>query len=413
MRALIIIDLCFAVTFLLCYAFQMAYLFIPLSEKRKRYPSAPPHKIAVLVAAKDEETVIGELIKSISEAKYPKEFLKVFVCADNCSDKTAEIAKEAGACVYERTDSERVGKGYVIDFLLSRIDGDFGKDFFDAFVVFDADNTVDGEYFTEVNKAFSAGYDVVTCYRNSKNYGDNWLSAGSGLWFIRESRYLNGSRMRIGACPQVSGTGFLFSNLLKNELGGWPYHTLTEDYEFTCDSVIKGRRFAYCEDAVFYDEQTSSLRQSFNQRLRWCKGGIQSFKKYGKGLFKALNSKNFGAAYDMLMSVAPAYIISVLATVINLTFALWMIAFGDYSVIEAFAPALTMAVGAYLVLLPHSIVPTITEWHRIKAKNYKKILYMFTFPIYMMTFIPACIVALFKKNVEWKKIDHGNKKDRK
>jgi cellulose synthase/poly-beta-1,6-N-acetylglucosamine synthase-like glycosyltransferase len=309
-------------------------------------------------------------------------------------------------------DSEKTGKGYVIDFLLDRIDEDFGKDSFDAFVVFDADNTVDEEYFTEVNKAFSSGYDVVTCYRNSKNYADNWLTAGSGLWFIRESRYLNGSRMRIGACPQVSGTGFLFSNSLKNELGGWPYHTLTEDYEFTCDSVIKGRKFAYCEDAVFYDEQTSSLRQSFNQRLRWCKGGIQSFKKYGKGLFKTLFSGNFVAAYDMLMSVAPAYIISVLATLLNLGFAPWMIAFGDISVLEAFAPALAMTVGAYLVLLPHSIVPTVTEWHRIKAKNYQKIIYMFTFPLYMVTFIPACIVALFKKNVAWKKIDHGNKKDR-
>ena len=154
MRALITIDLCFAVTFLICYAFQMAYLLIPLLKKRKRYPSAPPHKIAVLVAAKDEERVIGELIKSIFSARYPEEFLKVFVCADNCSDKTAKIAREAGACVYERTDNKRVGKGYVLDFLLGRIDREYGKDFFDAFVVFDADNTVDGEYFTEVNKAF-------------------------------------------------------------------------------------------------------------------------------------------------------------------------------------------------------------------------------------------------------------------
>ena len=412
MVALIIINATLALIFACCYSFQMAYLIIPLVKKLKKHPDAEPSRIAVLIAAKNEEAVIGDLIASIKDADYPEELIEIFVCADNCTDRTAEAAREHGACVYERSNREQIGKGYVLDFLLKRIDRDFGEDAFDAFVVFDADNLVDPQYFTEVNRVFAAGYDVVTCYRNSKNYGDNWLSAGSGLWFIRESRYLNGSRMRIGACPQVSGTGFLFSNSLKKELGGWPYHTMTEDYEFTCDSVIRGRKFAYCEDAVFYDEQTSSFSQSFNQRLRWCKGGIQSFRKYGKELLPALFSKNFVAAYDMLMSVAPAYAIAVLTTTVNMIFIFWLTAFGGVSLLEAITPMLIMIAAVYIVVFINALVPTLSEWKRIKAKNYKKILYMFTFPVYMVTFIPACIVALCKKNVVWKKIDHGNKKNR-
>ena len=408
MQALNVINIVFAVLFVMCYAFQMAYLVIPFIIKAKKYPDAAPHKFAILIAAKDEEAVIGDLIESIGEQNYPAECVSIFVIADNCTDSTARIARELGAYVYERENKDEIGKGYVLDFALKNIDADFGEDAFDAFVVFDADNLLDKNFLSEVNKTFSAGYDVVTCYRNAKNYGESWLSAGSGLWFIRDSRYLNGSRMRIGACPQVSGTGFLFSNSVKKENGGWPFHTLTEDYEFTCASVVAGKRFGYCESAIFYDEQTPSFSQSFNQRLRWCKGGIQSFVKHWRGLLRSLFSKKIVAAYDMLMSVAPAYIISIAVTVVNLIFSVVLIALGEDPV-SVVMPLVRMLIGAYLILLLHSAVPTFSEWRRINAKWYKKILYMFTFPLYMITFIPACFVALFKKNVKWKKIDHGKK----
>ncbi|HBV51616.1 MAG TPA: N-acetylglucosaminyltransferase, partial [Clostridiales bacterium] len=100
------------------------------------------------------------------------------VVADNCTDGTAEAALAQGAHVYRRFHNTRIGKGYALDFLIQNIYGDFGKQYFDGFFVFDADNLLAENYITEMNKIFSEGFRIVTSYRNSKNYGDNWISAG-------------------------------------------------------------------------------------------------------------------------------------------------------------------------------------------------------------------------------------------
>lgn len=122
-----------------------------------------------------------------------KVWLTVFVMADNCTDATADIARREGAVVYTRFNREKVGKGYALEQLLLHIEEDYPK-VYDGFFVFDADNVLDCRFVEEMNRTFSDGYEVVTSYRNSKNYGDNWISAGYALWFIRESRYLNNSR---------------------------------------------------------------------------------------------------------------------------------------------------------------------------------------------------------------------------
>ncbi len=405
MQVINIVNVIFAALFVLCYAFQIVYVFVPIVKRMPKHKKSELHKYAVMICARNEEDVIGDLVSSIRSQDYPSDLIDIVLVADNCTDRTAEIGRELGLTVYERFNDEHIGKGYALNYGLSCLDNDFGEDFYDAFIVFDADNILTENFVTEINKTFSDGYEVVTCYRNAKNYGDSWLSAGSGLWFIRESKYLNGSRMRIGACPQVSGTGFLFSNSIKKENGGWPFHTMTEDYEFTCDSVLKGKKFGYCEEARFYDEQVSSFGQAWNQRLRWCKGGIQSFVKYWKGLLKGLFSKNFVACYDLAMSIAPAYFISIAVCLFNFVGAAVLIATG-YDVLKALTPMIVMLIGAYLLLLTQSFAATLSEWKHIRATAFKKILYMFTFPVYILSFIPCAFVATFKRNVRWTPIKH-------
>ena len=394
-----------AILFAICYSFQIAYLFIPYLKKPREHKPTVMHKIAVLVCARNEEEVIDDLFRGIAQQDYPAELIDIVLVADNCTDRTAERARALGARVYERFDQEKIGKGYALDYGLSHLCADLGEDYYDAFIVFDADNVPEKNFITEINKTFSDGYQVVTSYRSSKNYGDSWLSAGSGLWFLRESQCLNASRALIGACPQVSGTGFLFSNDVRKENGGWPYHTLAEDCEFTCDSVVKGKRFGYCPNAVFYDEQVVDFKGAWTQRIRWCKGGIQCFGKYRKALFKGLFSKNFLASYDMLMSLAPAYLLSMLASIVNVVGFLVLLISGE-GFLTAIAPVAILIAAIYVFVTLHSIITTLTEWKRIKAKNSDKIKYMFTFAFYLMSFVPIAFVALFKKKVSWQSIKH-------
>ena len=213
--------------FFICYAYQFLYIPLVLVKKQRPLPCPPsPHRYAVLIAARNETAVIGGLLDSLRQQTYNPALLTVFVVADNCTDDTADIARRRGAVVYERFNHINVGKGYALDFLTQHIKADY-PDGFDGYFVFDADNVLSPDYIERMNAVFSGGYEIVTSYRNSKNYADNWISAGYALWFLRESRYLNGARMRLGTSAAVGGTGFLFSQRILDKTNGWQFYLLT------------------------------------------------------------------------------------------------------------------------------------------------------------------------------------------
>ena len=362
--------------FFACYVYKFVYIPIAWLPRKKETLHAPMHRFAVLIAARNEEAVIGKLIDSIKAQSYPGRLVKIFVAADNCTDATAEAARSHGAEVYERYDMTRRGKGYALDFLLREIKLR-GHGRFDGYIVLDADNVLDRDFILHMNETFSAGHDIVTCYRSSKNYGDNWISAGYALWFLRESRYLNSARARLGSSCGVSGTGFLFSQaVLDAQGGGWPFHLLTEDIEFTIDNVTRGMKVGYCPDAIAYDEQPISFRQSWAQRLRWSRGYLQVFKKYGRALISGIFSGSF-SCYDMAMSIMPAAVLTGLSIVVNLGAALVnVLYYHEWGVLGV--SALQTLVNLYLTLFIIGAITTATEWKSIHCEPAKKIFYVFT-----------------------------------
>ena len=271
--------------FAACCCYQFLYIPISWWKKPKMHKETQLHHYAVLVAARNEAPVIEELIRSIRQQDYPSELVDIYVMADNCTDDTAAIAEQAGATVYGRFNHNQIGKGYVLHDLYEKMkeEGRFSE--YDGFFVFDADNVLRKNYISEMNRSFSDGYPVVTGYRNSKNFGDSWVSSGIALWFLRESRYLNYSRHLIGSSAAIGGTGFLAARELIERYDGWNFFTLTEDLEFTSSVVTDGYRIAFCREAELYDEQPIDLRTSWRQRMRWTRGYLQTMRKYGKALF--------------------------------------------------------------------------------------------------------------------------------
>lgn len=410
METLSTINYITAIIFTLCYCYQFFYIVVPwiFGRIKKQSKAVKEHKYAVLIAARNEEVVIGNLIESINNQKYDSSLISVFVVADNCTDKTAEIARGMGATVYQRFNKARVGKGYALEYLLERINADIGWDNFDGYFVFDADNVLDESYVAEMNKTFSQGYGIVTGYRNSKNYGDNWISAGYGLWFLRESQYLNRSRMCLGTSSSIGGTGFMFSREVLKRNGGWKFFLLTEDLEFTIKTVIDKDRIGYCEKAMLFDEQPTSFRQSWRQRLRWSRGFLQVIRNYGSKLFCGIFRRRGFACYDMLMAIFPAVVITLASIIINVIF---IIAGGLKGADEMIAvrSILQTLANTYLLLWTLGAITTVTEWKKIPASAIKKLLYTFTFPLFMFTYIPINVQAFFKK-VEWSPISHTKAK---
>lgn len=399
--------------FTLMYSYQIIYLFVAFKAKkakRQEMHNVHHHKFAIIVPARNEELVIGQLINSIKQQNYPKELVDIFVIADNCTDQTACVAEQAGAIVRERFNKEFVGKGYALDYMIKIIEADYSHKKYEGYFIFDADNLLDENYIAEMNKIFSNGHRVVTSYRNSKNFGQNWISSGYALWFLHEAEYLNLPRMDLNASCAVSGTGFLVHADLIRKNGGWIHHLLTEDIEFTISQTIKGEKIGYCRNAVFYDEQPVTFKQSWHQRLRWAKGFYQVFAKYGKHLIATIvkGKRNRFACFDMMMTIMPAMLISCFSIAVNGSIYLAGIfgVFESKEIIQVTTMAmLKSAAWYYSILFIFGFITTITEWKKIHCPGWKKIAYTFTFPLFMFTYIPIAIVALFKE-VEWKPIAH-------
>ena len=399
--------------FFICYTYQFLYIPLVLLKKRRPLPHpAASHRYAVLIAARNEENVIAGLLDSLAAQTYDMSLVTVFVAADNCTDSTAAIARAHGAVVYERFNHVNVGKGYALDFLLQHIGADYPEGF-DGYFVFDADNIVDRDFVREMNKMFDTGeYTALTSYRNSQNFCANWISAGYALWFLRESRFLNRPRTQLGVNCAVSGTGFLVSAQAVREDAGWPYHLLTEDIEFSIACATRGRRIGYCGKAVIYDEQPEKFKQSWDQRLRWSKGFYQVDAKYTGSLLRGCTrgGREGMSCYDMLMTVAPCnlFTIAVLAlSIIVCVTSLTQPAFITYRAMRVLGRIFWLTLrGITASLFLFGAVTMAAEWKRIAGPVHKKILYTFTFPLFMLTYVPISVAALVGK-VEWRPIRHG------
>ena len=392
------------VLFFICYAYQFFYIPVSWYAKPRAHGAEKPLRYAFLIAARNEEAVIGQLIDSIRAQDYPQVLYDIYVVADNCTDATAALCRSKGVYVHERFNRRKVGKGYALDWLLCRIP----VQRYDAFAVFDADNLLRPDWLTEVNKHLSDGCGIVTTYRNTKNYGDNWISAGYGLWFLREARYLNAAREALGLSCNVSGTGFAFTRKVLEDCGGWHFFLLTEDAEFSIDRITAGERIGYCASAEFFDEQPTSFAQSWRQRVRWSRGYLQVLRRYGgrmlRGIFNGRRDSRL-SCLDMTLSITPVAVLSALGLVTN-TAAMIVRFAADGDVRALLVSFGGMLCGLTCTVFVLGVITTVTEWRHIDCPGWKKVLYTFTLPLFMFTYIPICIASFFGK-VTWKPIRHG------
>ena len=405
-------DICVFFIFTFCYAYQLFYVFVVLTREPPRREARRNHRYAVMISARNERAVIADLIHSIKVQNYPQELIDVFVIADNCTDDTARVARDAGAIVFPRFNTKEVGKGYALDYGFQCVCDRYADRGYEAFFVFDADNVLDVNYFREMNKTFDSGAQVSTSYRNSKNFDSNWISAGYAIWFLREAKFVNQARLTLNTSCAISGTGFYVSADIIRRTGGWKWHLLTEDIEFSANSILGAERISYTPTAVLYDEQPVTFRDSWNQRLRWAKGFYQVFWRYGLGLVRGCAANPRGArfaCYDMLMTIAPGMLLTVIATVFNIGVvvlgAAGAMSLGDvaFTCVSSIGYCL---VGYMLIMFTFGVLTTIVEWDSIRTTTANKVRYMFTFPFFMATYVPIAIVALFKR-CTWTPIAHN------
>ena len=407
-KVLWIINLVMVIALTVCYFNQAFHMVFSIFTKKKKYKDTDVlHKYGYIICACNEQDVIGDLIDSINNQDYPKDLMKIYVVADNCTDKTEEIARSKGAIVYVRNNQEQIGKSFALDYVIKEILKE-EKDI-EAYFIFDADNIADINFTKEMNKAFDCGNEIITGYRAPKNFNDSWLSGGSSYMYLRESRHIHHTRSSLNIGTYVSGTGYLLSSRLIKKFNGWPFHTLVEDVEISANLTKKNMKIAFVEDAIFYDEQPAKMKGFWRQRLRWCRGTHQVFVKEGGGLFLSLIKKPTLTKWGMFVHILPLPAITflwfIIYTIIGLVyFLINSVPFDIY-----FAECLRFCIEGFLypfvIAFIAGIILMIECWKQIDSSWIKKIWYMLLFPVSMYFLFPATTIGLFKR-VKWTPTRH-------
>ena len=356
------------------------------------------HRFMAIIPAHNEEAVVGNLIESLKNQTYNKDLYDIYVIADNCTDNTAKIAKEAGAIVYERFDETKKTKGYALNWFLQQKIAEDAP--YDAFFVFDADNIVDKNFIKNMNKKLCQGEDVVQGYRDIKNPSDNWITAGYAIFYWQMHRFYHLARYNIGLSPLLNGTGFMVKfDVIKPQ--GWDTETLTEDIEFSLKRIIKGKKLGWATDAIVYDEQPTGFRQSWSQRSRWTVGHIQCIKKYTKELAIAAKENKKMINLDGLLYIVgsiPMFIITIALLLTN------FIMYNSASITTA-----ELIKNLIMYLVPTFVLPIFVgifamwlDGRKIKpmAKG------LLCYPLFLLTWICINFKCLFIRNTSWEKINH-------
>lgn len=382
--------------------FSIYYVVIAvfvLIKPKKRSEYLPETRFAVLIPARNEEKVIGQLIESLKRQNYPDDLYDIFVVANNCTDDTSGEALLHGAKVFEcfgtvkcKGDALRQSLEYIGNPSLG----------YDAFCVFDADNIVDKQFLAEMNNAFMSGARVAKGRNEAKNPYDTWISGCYAIYFRMANIVYNRARSNIGLSARLVGTGFAVHRSVIEEMGGWNTTTLTEDAEFAAQCAERGIRVEWVPKAVAYDEEPNAFSVSLKQRKRWCSGLVQVAKLKLPRLLRSLRSGNRGLKADSIMfQLNPfAQAAAFIPAVINIFFMLLPLT----SSLE-FTTLILFALGAYGggVLTATAVAVITGGWDRRIIKS------ILTYPIFLASWLPLQVLAVLHKTTEWEQIHHDRR----
>lgn len=372
------------------------WAFIKNKHKIGNYESK--NKFGILIAARNEEVVIGSLVESLKKQNYPKNLYDIIVFVNNSSDNTDKAAKKAGATVVN-VDVPVKSKGDVLKYAFNKYkDSDY-----DAYVIFDADNVVHPDFLKRMNDTIESGYEVAEGFRDSKNFDDNWLSGCYTLFYYIQNFFFNKSRMNVGLSGSINGTGFMVKRETINRNGFEPV-TLTEDIEFTAMCALNHTKIAFVEDAITYDEQPVVFKDSWKQRKRWSMGCLQCCKTYDLKLLKEFFKTGSVSCLDMaLVFLAPIFqIISCIQVILLNVFH-----FAGVQLYDIFSYLFASGIFFFILLYFFGILTSIF----VLVYNKKKLRRVFggiiLFAVFILSWIPINIVCLVKRNINWEPIKHN------
>lgn len=355
------------------------------------------YRYAIIICAHNEENVIAQCIRSIHNMNYPKDKYKCFVVADNCTDKTIELAEKEGAIVIVKDDELPSTKGKALNYATRYISEKFYAQF-DNICIIDSDNLVDKNFLKLINKNFLSGADVVSGNRKTRNPDASWISAVYSIYWNMLNHIYSKGHNGCNINSTISGTGFAFKiDVLEN--GIWKTNAFTEDIEFYVQTTLNDKKIAIESNALFYDMQPDKWSIMTRQLARWATGTQQVIKLYSKKAIKKFlkqpSLKNFDLMLTLLIcKLVGGYVLfvvflGVLTLIINFS-------------VKSILWALGFLIIAYLIV---TLIAAISIKMGKEPKK-KKLRAAMCYPIFLVVLTAMNIKAMIVPEKEWKKIPH-------
>lgn len=389
------------------------YYFITALNAYRKIPKIPESsekkRFAVIIPARNEGGVIGDLINSLHAQNYPSEFFDIIVVPNNCTDNTKQIAVEYGAKIMECRTEVR-SKGAVLSDIFGQLMDD--KDnVYDAVLIFDADNLVHPDFISKMNDALADGAMVAQGYRDSKNPSDTWVSGCHSVYYYIVNGYFNKARMALGWSAALNGTGFMISTKILEKYEFKTY-SMTEDIEYSSIVISDYKeKIVWVPDAITYDEQPLLFSESVTQRRRWTVGAVQCFKRYASNLLKKTFSDKNISCFDMLVLYSAPYmqivgLVPVAMTVLSFIH-MMILSIAERYLFLFLAGSLVYCIGAYAATM--AAVYLVLKLEHKKVRRHIKAI--FSFGLFLLSWLPIGVWALIKPNCKWREIKHTRSVD--
>lgn len=371
-----------------------------IMKKNTNYPQKEKngHNYAILIPARNESLVIEKLLISIENQTKKIKPEDVYVIVETKKDKTVSIVEKHKMTIVYRKNLNKKRKGFALDDAIKEILKSNKK--YDAYFIFDADNILDKNYIKEMTKSFDEGYDIGIGYRNTKN-SKNLVSAASALTFSMINTIGNKRKSKYTNNLIISGTGYYIKGAIIESWKGFPFNSLTEDYELSLYSILNNLTTTYNDSAIYYDEQPEIFDVTIIQRSRWVKGYFDARRNYIHKIRKSISKKdkNYASKITALIGVNPliTLIIGILILLIDS-----ITSFKNFII-----SLLIIFILIYITLMIFTYIIIKKEENKLDIKV-SKILLIFYNPFYLLSYIYCLYIAITKKDLGWQEIKHTN-----
>lgn len=351
------------------------------------------HHFAILVPARNEEIVIGNLLDSLKKQNYPRDLYDIYVVVNNSQDHTEEIARNSGVNVIV-CQNEIHSKGDVLQEAFNKLKDADG----DTYVIFDADNVVDADFLLVMNHTFNAGYAIVQGKRMGKNSSQNIITGFYELFYMMQNVFFNEARSVNHRSASLNGTGW---GIRKAWIAqhGFNVQTMTEDIELTILAALQGEVVGYAKQAVTYDEYPDSFRKIKNQLPRWMFGQIQCMRCYTTKLLHSIKGNMPGL--DMLMFILLPFVGFSIMVLLYITafkteishFTIWLDQYFWY---------------VFLILYAIVICMELIGVMKYALDSHLHMQSILMFPLFLLSWVPVSAVMLLKRKCTWQQVIHDH-----